>query len=93
MSVIGPRPERPGITGDLDTKIPFFAERTYGVRPGITGLAQVYNGYDETLEDARQKAAYDHAYAITLSRPLAWMLMDLRIIFKTIQVVVGAKGQ
>ena len=93
MAIIGPRPERPGITGDLNNQIPFFAERTYGVRPGITGLAQVYNGYDETIDDARQKAAYDHAYAVTLSNPLAWALMDLKIIFKTIQVVVGARGQ
>jgi len=93
MSIIGPRPERPGITGNLNNKIPFFAERTYGVRPGITGLAQVYNGYDETLDDARQKAAYDHAYAVTLSNPLSWLLMDLKILFKTVGVVVGARGQ
>lgn len=93
MSMIGPRPERPGITGDLNHQIPFFAERTYHVKPGITGLAQVYNGYDQTIEDARNKAAYDHSYAISLSKMMSWLSMDFKIIYQTIMVVVGAKGQ
>jgi lipopolysaccharide/colanic/teichoic acid biosynthesis glycosyltransferase len=42
MSIVGPRPERPGIYGRLDAQVPFFGDRTAGVRPGITGLAQVF---------------------------------------------------
>lgn len=41
MSIVGPRPERPGFYAKLERAIPFFAERTVGLRPGITGLAQV----------------------------------------------------
>jgi lipopolysaccharide/colanic/teichoic acid biosynthesis glycosyltransferase len=45
MSLVGPRPERPEILADLALAIPFFEERMRGVRPGLTGLAQVTLGY------------------------------------------------
>jgi lipopolysaccharide/colanic/teichoic acid biosynthesis glycosyltransferase len=45
MSLVGPRPERPELLKDLALAIPFFEERMRGVRPGLTGLAQVSLGY------------------------------------------------
>ena len=45
MSLVGPRPERPELIGDLALAIPFFEERMRGVKPGLTGLAQVSLGY------------------------------------------------
>jgi lipopolysaccharide/colanic/teichoic acid biosynthesis glycosyltransferase len=45
MSLVGPRPERPELITDLALAIPFFEERMRGVRPGLTGLAQVSLGY------------------------------------------------
>jgi lipopolysaccharide/colanic/teichoic acid biosynthesis glycosyltransferase len=93
MSLIGPRPERPGFYQKLERAIPYFAERTYGLRPGITGLAQVRQGYDRDIEDVRSKVSYDHAYAIALSRPGAWMAMDGEILWRTAGVVVGMRGQ
>jgi lipopolysaccharide/colanic/teichoic acid biosynthesis glycosyltransferase len=45
MSLVGPRPERPELLGDLALAIPLFEERMRGVKPGITGLAQVSLGY------------------------------------------------
>ena len=93
MSLIGPRPERPGFYQKLERAIPYFAERTYGLRPGITGLAQVLQGYDRDIEDVRSKVSYDHAYAVALSRPGAWMAMDGEILWRTAGVMVGMRGQ
>lgn len=93
MSLIGPRPERPGICNKLEDAIPFYIERTYGIRPGITGLAQVYQGYDESIEDVRSKVSYDHAYALGLGRPGTWLAMDFEILWRTVGVVFGARGQ
>ncbi len=48
MSLGGPRPERPELLTNLALAIPLFEERMRGVKPGITGLAQVNLGYDGT---------------------------------------------
>jgi lipopolysaccharide/colanic/teichoic acid biosynthesis glycosyltransferase len=93
MSLIGPRPERPSFYQKLEMAIPFFTERTYGVSPGITGLAQVNQGYDTSIEDVRNKVCYDHCYALALSSPLTWLRMDISIILRTIIVVVMGRGQ
>ena len=93
MSLIGPRPERPGFCRALDQKIPFYIERTYDIRPGITGLAQVRQGYDETLDDVRRKLMYDHSYAASIGRIGAWLRMDLTIIFETIFVMAFGRGR
>jgi lipopolysaccharide/colanic/teichoic acid biosynthesis glycosyltransferase len=93
MSLIGPRPERPGFYRKLEKAIPLYCERTYGLKPGITGLAQVNQGYDTCLDDVRSKLLYDHAYAICLSDFRAWLNMDLEITYKTVIVMVMGRGQ
>jgi len=93
MSIIGPRPERPGFYQMLEASIPFYADRTYGLRPGITGLAQVYQGYDASIEDVRSKVAYDHSYALALNSIPGWLMTDLKIVFMTMWVVVRGRGQ
>lgn len=93
MSLIGPRPERPGFYQKLETAIPFFAERTWGLKPGITGLAQVNQGYDRDIEDVRNKVAFDHAYALSLGGFVSWLKCDLEIAFKTLWVMVCGRGQ
>ena len=93
MSLIGPRPERPGFYKKLESEIPFFAERTVGLRPGITGLAQIYQGYDRDLDDVRRKVSYDHAYALSLNTLRSWISMDLRIVVHTIWVMIAGRGQ
>jgi lipopolysaccharide/colanic/teichoic acid biosynthesis glycosyltransferase len=93
MSVIGPRPERPSFFSKLEEAIPFYSERTYGLRPGITGLAQVNQAYDTSIEDVRNKVLYDHAYAAQLTNWFDWIKADLSIIIKTFTVMVLGKGQ
>ncbi|MGR5128280.1 sugar transferase [Photobacterium swingsii] len=93
MALIGPRPERPQLCGDLQNALPFYLERTAGLRPGITGLAQVSQGYDRCLDDVKAKIAWDHAYAAALGSPWQWLKMDTFIILKTILVMVTKRGQ
>ncbi|KAB0482756.1 sugar transferase [Vibrio sp. IB15] len=93
MSLIGPRPERPTFYTKLENEIPYFADRTYGVMPGITGLAQVNQGYDTCIEDVRRKVGFDHSYALSLCSVKSWIATDLRIITKTIVVMVDGRGR
>lgn len=93
MSIVGPRPERPDFYGKLEAAIPFFADRTYNVLPGITGLAQVHQGYDTCVEDVRRKVGFDHSYALALHSIKSWFLMDIWIITKTFTVMIMGRGQ
>lgn len=93
MSLIGPRPERPGFYQLLEDKIPFYAERTYGLRPGITGLAQVNQGYDSCIEDVRNKVAFDHSYALSMSNFSSWLKTDFEIACRTVWVMLRGRGQ
>jgi lipopolysaccharide/colanic/teichoic acid biosynthesis glycosyltransferase len=93
MSMIGPRPERPGFYQKLENSIPFFTERTYGVTPGITGLAQVNQGYDTCIDDVRSKVGFDHSYGLALGDFISWIKMDMIIIIKTISVMIMGRGQ
>ncbi|GAM74231.1 sugar transferase sypR [Vibrio ishigakensis] len=93
MSLIGPRPERPSFYQTLETEIPFFADRTYGVLPGITGLAQVNQGYDTSIEDVRSKVGYDHSYALSHANLTTWLITDLSIAFKTLIIMVDGRGR
>ena len=93
MSIVGPRPERPAFFPKLEAEIPFYAERTYSIKPGITGLAQVNHGYDTSIEDVRTKVLYDHTYAMRIAKPLGWLKTDFGIILKTLTVMATGKGQ
>jgi lipopolysaccharide/colanic/teichoic acid biosynthesis glycosyltransferase len=93
MAIVGPRPERPGFYRRLEREIPFFADRTAGLRPGITGLAQVRQGYDSCIADVRRKVAFDHAYALGLTGLRAWLLADAAIALRTLAVMAGGRGQ
>ena len=93
MSLIGPRPERPAFYQKLEDEIPYFVERTYGVLPGITGLAQVNQGYDSSIEDVRRKVGFDHSYALSLSSFNSWISMDISIMSKTLVVMINGRGQ
>ena len=86
MSFVGPRPERPHFVEKLSEEIPLYRRRLK-VRPGITGWAQVKHKYDETIEDVKNKLRYDLFYIENIS-----LRMDLKIIFRTVFVVLFGKG-
>ncbi len=86
MNVVGPRPERPSIFAQLRTTIPQYDARQR-VKPGITGLAQVNQQYDQCLDDVRNKLRYDLEY---LRRQSFWE--DIRIMLKTVPVILFKRG-
>ncbi|MBW4329997.1 TIGR03013 family PEP-CTERM/XrtA system glycosyltransferase [Stakelama sp. CBK3Z-3] len=86
MSFVGPRPERPQFVDDLETKLPYYAER-HMVKPGITGWAQINYPYGASIEDARQKLEYDLYYAKNYSP-----FLDLLILLQTIRVILWPEG-
>lgn len=61
MSLVGPRPERPEMLEQLRRRIPRI-DRRHAVRPGLTGLAQLLNGYTNDVQGARRKQALDLRY-------------------------------
>ena len=66
MSLVGPRPERGEIMNQLEKTYPMVRERL-AVRPGITGLAQVRNGYDTSVDAFRHKLSSDLEYIDTMN--------------------------
>ena len=87
MSLVGPRPERPFFVEKLKQEYPFYMRRLK-VRPGITGWAQIKHPYDEQLEDVREKLRYDFYYIENVS-----LWLDLKIIIRTVRVMLSGKGR
>ncbi len=86
MHLIGPRAEWDILSDNYSWKIPNYKQR-HLVRPGITGLAQVCYPYGRNIYDAKNKLQYDRLY---INR---WTVgLELKIIWKTIAVVLGKKG-
>jgi lipopolysaccharide/colanic/teichoic acid biosynthesis glycosyltransferase len=77
MNIVGPRPERPTIVVDLVNAITEYPIRQRTL-PGITGLAQISQGPDGSVDDVRVKVSYDLEYLRRRS-----VLEDLRIMAKT----------
>ena len=86
MSIVGPRPERPVFVERLSREVIDYRKRI-SVRPGITGLAQVWHRYDETIADVRKKVKYDLLYIREMC-----LMVDIRILFRTIIVAALGKG-
>ncbi len=86
MSMVGPRPERPVFIEKLSQEIPDYLQRL-GLKPGLTGVAQIENGYDNDLESFRRKVTYDLIYLQNCC-----VLNDLKILFRTIRVVLTGSG-
>ena len=66
MSLVGPRPERPELFEELSREVPNFEDRL-SVKPGLTGLAQIKNGYDTDSDSVRRKLEFDLEYIQTMS--------------------------
>jgi exopolysaccharide biosynthesis polyprenyl glycosylphosphotransferase len=86
MSLVGPRPERPELITVLEQEIPFYRARLL-VKPGLTGWAQINYGYGRSVDDAQVKLQYDLYY---IKHQSLWL--ELIILLRTVEVVLGMKG-
>lgn len=86
MSIVGPRPERPAIFANLKSQVDNYQVRQRTL-PGITGLAQISQSYDTSIDDVRSKVEHDLRYIKQQS-----IKEDFRIMLKTIPVVLFRRG-
>jgi len=86
MSIVGPRPERAVFVEKLSHEIPEY-EKRLNVKPGITGLAQCWHKYDETIQDVKKKVKFDLLY---IRKMCLWV--DVRILLRTVVVVLTGHG-
>ncbi|WP_228767895.1 sugar transferase [Limnohabitans sp. DM1] len=86
MSLIGPRPEQHTFVNEFAISIPSYPYR-HLVRPGITGWAQVMQGYAASEEETAVKLSYDLYYVSHYS-----LALDLLIVVKTIQTILTGHG-
>ena len=86
MSFIGPRPERPFFVEELAANIPYYSAR-HGVKPGISGWAQLNYPYGASIEDAREKLQYDLYYIKNYS-----VFLDLTVMIQTARVILWPQG-
>ncbi|MDW5377015.1 exopolysaccharide biosynthesis polyprenyl glycosylphosphotransferase [Halomonas sp. HP20-15] len=86
MSLIGPRPESMELTEWYGKDVPFFHYR-HVVRPGISGWAQVMQGYAADVDGMIEKLEYDFYYIKHVS---FWL--DLLIVMRTIKTLLTGFG-
>jgi lipopolysaccharide/colanic/teichoic acid biosynthesis glycosyltransferase len=86
MSWVGPRPEALVLDQQYVRDIPHFALRGI-VRPGITGWAQINQGYAHDHDEMRSKLEYDLYY---LKHCSLWL--DVVIVLRTFAVIFGGTG-
>ncbi|MFB6228604.1 MAG: sugar transferase [Halobacteriales archaeon] len=79
MSVVGPRPERPVLDGEIEAEVLRWRQRWF-VKPGLTGLAQIN---DATGYNPAEKLRYDVDYIRRQS-----LRFDVGIVVRQVWAVV-----
>ncbi len=87
MSFVGPRSEQRAFDERFISALPFY-ERRYLVKPGLTGWAQINYSSVITLEDARERMAYDFFYLKNRS-----LIFDVGVILRTIDLMFRGRGR
>ena len=86
MSWVGPRPEAASLEKRYVRDIEYFALRGI-VRPGVTGWAQINQGYAYDADEMRAKLEYDLYY---LKHCSLWL--DMVVVLRTFAVVFQGTG-
>ncbi|MGC9605458.1 MAG: exopolysaccharide biosynthesis polyprenyl glycosylphosphotransferase [Minisyncoccia bacterium] len=91
LSLIGPRPELPSLSGIYRKEIPYYNVR-HLVTPGLSGWAQIYHEahphHAVATEETRDKLSYDLYYIRNRS-----LILDLKIALRTLQVLLRKTGK
>ena len=85
MSFVGPRPERRYFIDQIMQRNPDY-EYIYRMRPGLTSMATLYNGYTDTMEKMLIRLQMDLEY---LKKRSLWL--DLKIILTTANFILNGK--
>ena len=84
MSFVGPRAERPELMERFTEDVPEFPKRLM-VRPGLTGMAQIYGKYDSP---PAEKLQYDLAY---IQKMNPWL--DIKLLMLSLYVTFRGKWE
>ena len=87
MSLVGPRPVLETVAEPLRAEIPLYDVR-HTIRPGLTGWAQVKQGYAGGRDSEMEKLRYDLYYIEKRS-----FAFDTLILIMTAQIVIGGAGR
>ncbi|HEY7509971.1 MAG TPA: sugar transferase, partial [Vicinamibacteria bacterium] len=82
MDVVGPRPEMACNVQTMTEQIPYYGLR-HVVRPGVTGWAQIKQGYSVSQAEVTEKMRYDLYYIKHMS-----LALDLRILLGTARILL-----
>lgn len=85
MSFVGPRPERKYFIDLIKKENPDY-DYIYLMRPGVTSMATIYNGYTDTMEKMLIRLQMDLDY---LQNRSLWL--DLKIIITTVLKILKGK--
>ena len=85
MSFVGPRPERKYFIDKIMRENSDY-ELLFQIRPGITSMATIYNGYTDTMEKMLIRLQMDLDY---LGKRSLWY--DAKIIFTTVRLLANGK--
>lgn len=86
LSFVGPRADFVDYYLLLKEKIPYYQIRTV-VTPGLSGWAQIHNKTGDSIENARERLAYDIYYIKNRS-----LILDLAVSLKTLKTILTFSG-